>query len=71
MEKLFSQGFDWIRYDPDGEWIAVFERQKTAVGGVPAESDAIVWATQLQYEKDVMAQKEVCRLDFSLAVLLN
>ena len=64
MEKLFSQGFDWIRYDPDGEWIAVFERQKTAIGGVPAESDAIVWATQLQYEKDVMAQKEACKLDY-------
>jgi transcription initiation factor TFIID subunit 2 len=61
MEKLFSQGFDWVRYDPDGEWIAMFDRQKTAVGGVPVESDAIVWATQLQYEKDVIAQKEVSR----------
>lgn len=59
MEKLFSQGFDWIRYDPDGEWIAMFDRQKTAVGGLPVESDAIVWGTQLQYEKDVIAQKEV------------
>lgn len=61
MEKLFSQGFDWIRYDPDGEWIAMFDRQKTAVGGLPVESDAVVWGTQLQFEKDVIAQKEVSR----------
>ncbi|KAJ9119736.1 hypothetical protein QFC22_003446 [Naganishia vaughanmartiniae] len=60
MEKLFAQGFDWIRYDPDVEWIAVFERQKDPANPVPLESNAIVWATQLQYEKDVIAQKEVC-----------
>ncbi|KAJ9102635.1 hypothetical protein QFC19_004744 [Naganishia cerealis] len=58
MEKLFAQGFDWIRYDPDVEWIAIFERQKDAPGAAHLESNAIVWATQLQSEKDVIAQKE-------------
>lgn len=50
-----GSGYEWIRIDPDCEWLAVFEFPEKPW----------YWISQLQGDKDVIAQLEVGRCDFA------
>lgn len=61
---FIEQGFDWIRYDPECEWIASMEVLAEVQGigrsTFPKVNMTYHWLSQLQNDPDVIAQREVC-----------
>lgn len=64
--RLLQESYDWIRFDPDLEWILRVEwqhsleklRELALQGRTEQVPGPMVWAFQLENEKDVVAQKE-------------
>lgn len=58
-----EQGFDWIRYDPECEWLASIEILAEVSAGNRSGLAPIMlpyyWSEQLQHDRDVIAQREV------------
>jgi transcription initiation factor TFIID subunit 2 len=58
-----DQGFDWIRYDPECEWLASIEVLSEVSAGIKAGLAPVqmtyFWTSQLLGDRDVAAQKEV------------
>jgi hypothetical protein len=58
-----EQGFDWIRYDPECEWLASIEVLAEVSAGNRSGLAPVMlpyyWATQLSNDRDVIAQREV------------
>jgi transcription initiation factor TFIID subunit 2 len=56
-----GSGYEWIRIDPDCEWLALFEFPEKPW----------YWISQLQGDKDVIAQLEVSSLEAMRKELTN
>ena len=58
-----DQGFDWIRYDPECEWLASIEvLAEVSAGNKNGLAPVMLpyyWMSQLQSDRDVVAQREV------------
>ena len=58
-----EQGFDWIRYDPECEWLASIEVLAEVSAGSRSGLAPIMlpyyWSEQLHHDRDVVAQREV------------
>ena len=50
-QNMAGQTYEWIRIDADFEWIAA----------IAFDQKDYMWVSQLQRDRDVVAQYEVCR----------
>lgn len=60
-EKMATATYEWIRLDTDVEWIST----------IMFDQEAFMWVSQLQRDKDVMAQLEVCCYAICHLFILN
>lgn len=64
-----EQGFDWIRYDPESEWLGTIEVLPEISAGNRSGLAPVMlnyaWTSQLLSDRDVTAQREVSKVHVS------